>query len=218
MKKRISKKKFNRKKGHSDTLKKTMLLSLLEHGKLETVLARAKILKTYADEELGYCIKLDPKLVQKVAARRYGSLRLAVAIVHCCKFIQKKKDSIDGGFFTIVRTGFRSGDNSVLAVLKMFDYDNYVKFLEAEEATKTKETRRRSKGKQKAKRRKTIQKGVAKLKGTKPELEKKGQDQAGRGSRKESFLSRISDRILGRKVVGPDKSKNRNASKARSGI
>lgn len=218
MKKRISKRYLNKKKSHSKLLLRSLLLSLLQHGRIETVLAKAKILKSYTDQELSYCISgnrvQDPKMIEK----RYGSKKTSKDMINFCEFLKKNFPGMNSGFTSIVRTRNRDGDNSVMAEISLIGFDKYVKSLKPVKSKKKAAKKVVSKKKQTVKKKKIEEK---KSESAKEVSKKKFEDAADSKDRgveaRRGLLSRLKGRILGRKVEDPNAQRQRR-SRARSGI
>jgi len=207
MKKRVSKRYLNRKKSHSRLLLQSLLLSLLENGHVETVLAKAKILKSYSDQELSYCISEDGPSSRGMIEKRYGNKKTGDAMIKYCVFLRKNFSGIGSGFTSIVRTRNRAGDNAVMAEVVLIGFDRYAKSLKPE---KLKKITKKAVSKKKVV---SEKKPSAKQK----KLEEKKLDSTQKMMEKGGLLSRLKGRILGRKVEDPNAQRQRRA-RSRSGI
>ena len=133
-------KKFNhlgRKKGHRKAMLKNMAISLIEHKRIYTTLAKAKALRVF----------LEPLVTKaktpSVHNRRvvFSYLQNKEAIKELFGPIAVKVGERPGGYLRIIKTGFRKGDNADTAMIEFVDY-NETLLQAASEDTGKKRTRR----------------------------------------------------------------------------
>lgn len=218
MKKRISKRYLNKKKSHSKLLLRGFLCSLLQYGHIETILERAKTLKSYTDQELSYCISGNRSPGFKMIEKRYGSKKAGKDLIDFCEFLKKHYPGVNSGFTSIVRTRNRDGDNSVMAELSLIGFDEYMKSIKPVKSTKKVSKKTVSKGKPPTKQKKAEAKKAETAK--KPSKETKREIAGFKDSRTEKrkgLLARLKGRILGRKIESPNANRERRA-RSRSGI
>lgn len=103
---------LGRHKGAREALVRGLFSALVKNGRIETSLARAKALKTFADNILSSAKKGD------LAARRQLLQKLAqneTAVVKVFKEILPKMSNRTGGFTRIIKLGGRTGDYAPMA-------------------------------------------------------------------------------------------------------
>ena len=139
-------KKFNhlsRKKGHREALLANMAISLIEHKRIFTTLAKAKALRVYAEPLITRSKKDD------TANRRlvFSYLQNKEAVKELFGVISEKVANRPGGYLRIIKTGHRLGDNAEMAMIELVDFNETA----LEDAGKKKSARtRRSRSKKAA--------------------------------------------------------------------
>ncbi len=139
-------KKFNhlsRKKGHREALLANLTISLIEHKRIFTTLAKAKALRVYAEPLITRSKKDD------TANRRlvFSYLQNKEAVKELFGVISEKVANRPGGYLRIIKTGHRLGDNAEMAMIELVDFNETA----LEDAGKKKSTRtRRSRSKKAA--------------------------------------------------------------------
>lgn len=110
-------KKLNRNSGQRKALFRNLIQGLVEHGKIETTIAKAKAIKPIVD-----------KLVHKAKEGTLSARREVMSFLPSKKAANKLVDQIAPGFrdkvggaVRIVRTGRRRGDNAMMAKLEWAD-------------------------------------------------------------------------------------------------
>lgn len=144
-------KKFNhlsRKKGHRKALLKNMAISLIEHKRISTTVAKAKALRKYIEPLLTRAKKAnsEEKIKDATHHRRvvFSHLQNKEAIKTLFGEIALKIADRPGGYVRIIRTGFRQNDAAEMCIIELVDYNENA--LEAK-TTKRKRTRRSRKKK-----------------------------------------------------------------------
>lgn len=115
-------KKFNhlsRKKGHRDALLANLCISLIEHKRIFTTLAKAKALRMYA-EPLVTRSKKDDTLNRRVV---FSYLQNKEAVKELFGVISEKVAERPGGYLRILKTGHRLGDNAEMAMIEFVDFN-----------------------------------------------------------------------------------------------
>lgn len=139
-------KKFNhlsRKKGHRDALLANLCISLIEHKRIFTTLAKAKALRMYA-EPLVTRSKKDDTLNRRVV---FSYLQNKEAVKELFGVISEKVAERPGGYLRILKTGHRLGDNAEMAMIEFVDFNEN---MLAESTEKKQGRTRRSRSKKAA--------------------------------------------------------------------
>ena len=222
MKKRIRKHKLNVKASHSRLMLRNLLESLLTYGKIETTGSKAKVLKRYADEKLSYVLQSESKKVNNRIIGSLGSTRLSEKAVKFVNFLNKQGKESTSGFTSMVRTRYRKGDNSLMIEVSLIGFDDFVKaskpakkkvnkVTKVKKTVKTKKIDEKIENVEKVEKDKEVKKVIKKKETKKPEIKKDEK------KRDEGFLSKLSERFLGRKSKGPSVDRKSRA-RSRSGI
>ena len=141
-------KKFNhlsRKKGHRDALWANLTISLIEHKRIFTTLAKAKALRVYCEPIITRC-KKDDMLNRRVV---FSYLQNKEAVKELFGVIADKVANRPGGYLRIIKTGNRLGDNAEMAMIEFVDF-NEAALASAEPKKATRRTRRSKKSAPKA--------------------------------------------------------------------
>jgi large subunit ribosomal protein L17 len=103
--------------GHFNSLMRNLVISLVEHGRINTTLAKAKEVRSLAERVITYGKK--------------GSLhhrRLAFKVLGNRTIVKKVFDDIapgymdrKGGYLRIIKNGFRRGDCAPMAVIEFVE-------------------------------------------------------------------------------------------------
>ena len=112
-------KKLNRNSEHRKALLKNMLNSLIKYEQIKTTLPKAKFLKPQADKiiTLG---KKDTLYNTKMLVTQLQDTKSANKVK---KTLSKRYEKRNGGYTRIIKSGFRYGDNSPMAVIEFVDRD-----------------------------------------------------------------------------------------------
>ncbi len=140
-------KKFNhlgRKKAHRDALLANMTISLIEHKRIFTTLAKAKALRIYAEPIINRA-KTDDTPNRRVV---FSYLQNNAAVNELFNNIAKKIADRPGGYTRILKTGNRLGDNAKTCFIELVDYNENM--LKEKAGKKAKATRRSRKAAPKA--------------------------------------------------------------------
>ncbi len=115
-------KKFNhlsRKKGHREALLANMAISLIEHKRIFTTLAKAKALRVYAEPLITRSKKDDTQNRRLV----FSYLQNKEAVKELFGVISEKVADRPGGYLRILKTGHRLGDNAEMAMIEFVDFN-----------------------------------------------------------------------------------------------
>ena len=140
-------KKFNhlgRKKAHRDALLANMTISLIEHKRIFTTLAKAKALRIYAEPIINRA-KTDDTASRRVV---FSYLQSKSAVNELFTNIAQKIADRPGGYTRILKTGTRLGDNAQTCFIELVDYNENM--LKEKAGKKAKSTRRSRKSAPKA--------------------------------------------------------------------
>jgi large subunit ribosomal protein L17 len=118
MRHRLSGRGFGRNANHRKALLRNLVTSLFEHLKIETTVAKAKEARRLAERVITLGKKGD-----------LHSRRLAVSHIPNKNIITKLFTEIapkigrNSGYLRVVKSRFRAGDNSDMAILEFVDYE-----------------------------------------------------------------------------------------------
>jgi large subunit ribosomal protein L17 len=121
MRHRVKGRALGRNTNHRKALLRNLVVSLIEHLKIETTVAKAKEARRLAERVITLARRGD-----------LHSRRLALQRIPNKKAITKLFTEIapkierDSGYLRIVRTRFRQGDNAEMAILEFVDYEKLV--------------------------------------------------------------------------------------------
>jgi large subunit ribosomal protein L17 len=130
-------KKFNhlgRKTAHRKSMLANMAISLIQHKRISTTLAKAKALRVYVEPLLTKA-KEDTTNSRRVV---FSYLQSKEAVTELFQNISQKIANRPGGYTRILRTGFRLGDNAEMCIIELVDYnENMLKEKTAKKAART---------------------------------------------------------------------------------
>tara|TARA_Y100000746_G_scaffold178911_1_gene156653 strand:- start:162 stop:758 length:597 start_codon:yes stop_codon:yes gene_type:complete len=133
-------KKFNhlgRKKGHRVSMLANMACSLIEHKRINTTLAKAKVLKKFIEPIITKS-KSDTTHNRRIV---FSRIKQKNAVAELFRDVAVKVADRPGGYTRVIRLGNRLGDNAEMAMIELVDYnETYV-------TQKKKTTRRSRRGK-----------------------------------------------------------------------
>lgn len=118
MRHRVAGKAFHRNANHRKALLRNLVTSLFDHLKIETTVAKAKETR-----------KIAERLVTLGKKGDLQSRRLALSRIPNNKIVSKLFNEIapnikrDSGYLRVLKTRYRAGDNSSMAILEFVDYD-----------------------------------------------------------------------------------------------
>jgi large subunit ribosomal protein L17 len=163
-------KKFNhlgRKAEHRNAMLSNMAISLIEHKRIKTTVAKAKALKVFVEPLINRS-KEDTTHSRRMV---FKHLQSKEAVSELFKDISLKVADRNGGYTRILKTGFRFGDNAEMCIIELVDYNETYSQNRADAVTK-KKTRR---GKVKVKETESVDKKPESKIETKPVLEEKAE-------------------------------------------
>ena len=134
-------KKFNhlgRNKAHRDALLANMTISLIQHKRIFTTLAKAKALRMYAEPLINRA-KEDTMANRRLV---FSYLQNKYAVTELFREISQKIADRPGGYTRILKTGNRLGDNAAMCFIELVDYnENMLKEKTPKKATRTRRSR-----------------------------------------------------------------------------
>ena len=131
---------LGRKTAHRNSMLANMAPSLIEHKRINTTLAKAKVLKLFV-EPLVTKSKEDTTHNRRIV---FSKLRNKYAVTELFKEVATKVGDRPGGYTRIIKLGNRLGDNAEMAMIEFVDYNTT---YNAAKVAKKRTTRR---GKKKA--------------------------------------------------------------------
>jgi large subunit ribosomal protein L17 len=119
MRHRNSGKQFGRNSAQRSALFRSLVISLVEHGRIKTTLEKAKQLRSIAEKFI------TQSRVDSVARRRliYSRLRSKAAVTKLFNEIGPMYKTRPGGYLRVLKCGFRAGDNAPLALIELVKED-----------------------------------------------------------------------------------------------
>ena len=134
---------LGRKTAHRKSMLANMAVSLIEHKRINTTVAKAKALKQFV-EPLVTKSKEDTTHNRRLV---FSSLRDKEAITELFREVAPKVGDRPGGYTRIIKLGNRLGDNADMAMIELVDFNETYKLSKPE---KKKTTRRAGRSKKSA--------------------------------------------------------------------
>jgi large subunit ribosomal protein L17 len=133
---------LSRKVGHRKALMRNLSIALVEHKRINTTLAKAKVLRTF----------LEP-IITKTKENTTHSRRTVFSLIGNKDAVKELFDNIalkvadrPGGYLRVIRTGFRLGDGAETAMIEFVDYNDTYSTSTTTSAKTARRGRRGSKG------------------------------------------------------------------------
>jgi large subunit ribosomal protein L17 len=128
---------FGRKSGPRKALIRGLVISLVEHGRIKTTLAKAKELRRHVEKAV--TTGKDQTLhAQRLLMSRYPN---ETAVNTIMKDLAPRFKDRAGGYTRILKLGARPGDNAEMAYIEFVDFaPKAVKEVDVKEAAKAKKT------------------------------------------------------------------------------
>lgn len=134
---------LGRQSSHRKSLMANLACALIMHKRINTTLAKAKALRTYA-EPLITKAKDDSTSSRRIV---FAYLKQKEAVTELFRTIAPKIMDRPGGYLRILKTGFRQGDAAETCFIEFVDFnENYT----SNSSAAAKKTTRRSRGKKAA--------------------------------------------------------------------
>ena len=128
---------LGRKKAHRVSMMSNMAISLIEHKRIETTLATAKVLRRYVEPLLTKS-KDDSTHSRRLVFSHLQSKEATAALF---RDVAPKVGERAGGYTRIIKMGNRFGDAAEMAMIELVDF-NTVYTKEKAAGTEVKKTRR----------------------------------------------------------------------------
>lgn len=118
-----------------------MASSLIKHKRVETTLAKAKVLRGYVEPLINRS-KEDSTHSRRIV---FSYLHDKEAVTELFREVSQKVANRNGGYTRILKTGIRHGDNSEMAIIELVDYnENMLKETKAAKAKTTRRSRKKA--------------------------------------------------------------------------
>lgn len=130
---------LGRKSAHRKSMLANMATSLILHKRIETTLAKAKVLRSYVEPLLTKS-KEDTTHSRRVV---FSYLQNKEAITELFRAISPKITERPGGYTRIIKLGMRPGDSAEMCMIELVDFNEN---LLGAKGTKAKATRRSRRG------------------------------------------------------------------------
>ena len=135
---------LSRKKGHHGALLSNLAVSLIEHKRIETTLAKARALRRYVEPIITRS-KEDSTHSRRVV---FSELQDKKATAALFRDVAPKISERPGGYTRIIKLGSRLGDAAEMAMIELVDFNTtYTKEKKAGAEVKKTRRSRRSSGK-----------------------------------------------------------------------
>jgi large subunit ribosomal protein L17 len=129
---------LGRKSAHRKAMLANMAISLIEHKRIATTLAKAKALRTYV-EPLITKSKDDSTHSRRMV---FSYIQSKEAVTELFRDIAAKVANRPGGYTRILKTGFRMGDNAEMCIIELVDFNETYSVSKTAKAANAKTTRR----------------------------------------------------------------------------
>ncbi len=126
---------------HRKALMANMAVSLIQHKRIQTTVAKAKALKTYLEPIVTKC-KEDTTHQRRMV---FSYLKDKNAVTELFRNVAPKIADRPGGYLRVLHTGFRQGDGAEMALIEFVDFNEAALASGASKAAK--KTTRRSRAK-----------------------------------------------------------------------
>ncbi len=117
MRHRQSGRKLNRNSSHRKAMFRNMAVSLMQHEMIKTTLPKAKELRRVA-EPLITMARIDSVAKRRLA---FSRLRDRAVVTKLFNELGPRYRNRPGGYLRILKCGYRSGDNALMAIVELVD-------------------------------------------------------------------------------------------------
>ena len=115
MRHKKSGRKLNRNSAHRKAMFSNMACSLIKYGRIKTTLPKAKELRRFIEPLITMAGKEDTNAVSRVL---FAKLRDKAAVKVLLTEIGPKNIERPGGYLSILKCGFRTGDKALMALVQ----------------------------------------------------------------------------------------------------
>ena len=129
----MANKKLNRTSEHRKALLKNMLNSLIKYEQIITTLPKAKELKPQIDK----VITLGKKKELNNKKRLFSKLQNKNSVKKVFDVFSERYSKRKGGYSRVLRAGFRTGDDSPMAVIELVDRDTNARKIDKPKKTES---------------------------------------------------------------------------------
>ena len=129
---------LGRKSAHRKAMLSNLAISLIEHKRINTTLAKAKALRVFVEPILTKA-KVDSTHSRRTV---FGYLQNKDAVSELFREISPKITDRSGGYTRIIRTGNRLGDNAEMCLIELVDFNELLLAGKTEKKTNKKRSRR----------------------------------------------------------------------------
>ncbi len=174
MRHRVAGRKLSRHSQHRELMFRNMLVSLLQHERIQTTLAKGKELRSWADK----IVSLGKQGTLHARRRAFALLRNEGIVKKLFDDIAPKLKDREGGYTRIYKMGWRQGDGAPLSLVELVTFSHPEEkkkstLKKAKEVLEKVTPKKKEKGKEKEKEKKEKkakkeEKGVSKEKKEKP--------------------------------------------------
>jgi len=173
MRHRVAGRKLSRHTKHRELMFRNMLVSLIQHERIRTTLAKGKELRIWADK----IITLAKKDTLHARRQAFARLRNETIVKKLFDEIAPKMKGREGGYTRIYKMGWRQGDGAPLSLVELVSYSPAEEkkkstVEKAKEVLGKVRPKKKEKGEEKVKEKKVKKEEKEKPKG-KPSKEKK---------------------------------------------
>ncbi len=123
---------LGRKTGHRKAMLSNMACSLIEHKRINTTLAKAKVLRGFVEPILTKS-KTDSTHSRRTV---FSYLQNKDVVTELFRDIAPKIAERNGGYTRIIRTGFRLGDNAEMCMIELVDFNDIYTNEKAKKTTR----------------------------------------------------------------------------------
>ncbi len=109
--------KLGRDSEHRTALLKNLACDLIEHGKINTSVPKAKELRRYIEKIITKAKNADFNTHRAIYAKLGSNQRAKAAIKKVIEEIAPKFENRNGGYTRIIKTGFRRGDAAEMCII-----------------------------------------------------------------------------------------------------
>jgi large subunit ribosomal protein L17 len=120
MRHRVAGRKFSRHTQHRELMFRNMLVSLFEHGRIKTTLAKGKELRSWADK----MVTLGKKGTLHARRQAFSALRDEGIVKKLFEEITPKLKDREGGYTRIYKMGWRQGDGAPLSLIELVSFSS----------------------------------------------------------------------------------------------
>lgn len=110
---------LGRKTGHRKAMLSNMACSLIEHKRITTTIAKAKVLRGFVEPILTKS-KTDSTHSRRTV---FAYLQNKDVVTELFREVAPKIAERNGGYTRIIRTGFRLGDNAEMCMIELVDFN-----------------------------------------------------------------------------------------------